>query len=692
MTKRLYVLFILGCFYVQVAESAVENREPASTVTPVTVKALHDELLSKLNTSPEESLKLAKEALNICKSLDHKHCMAQSLNLLGHVKKLMGDYQGALKCLNQALAIGSGVNRGLSLTNIGLIYYYQGDNQKALEYHEKAYQVYDSLKDEPKKAASLTNIGLSYFELADYEKAIAHYLISLGIKEKLNRDIGNVLNNIGNVYKKVGNDSVALKYFSDALQAHQSKGKKREEAYSLTHLGMVYLERGDYTMAVQYHQEALKIREALSDIKGTANSLNNLGNSYLQMGNLEAAEKHFMMSLALNETLNSKKEMATSYLSLGKVYAQYGYSTRAIENLNKVKEIALAGSDIETMVAAQACLANIYQEAGRYEEALEAYNVYMQWKDSLSAARNNKEIFRLQKRHELDRKEKEIALLQKDKALQASELNRVRIIIYGASVAFLFVMILIAIVFRNRARADKAKALLHEKNEQLSRQKILELMKDQQLKSIQENIKGQETEKRRIAKELHDGLGATLSSIKLRLANTGKNLQEDEKQTLLNILDRSCEEVRTISHHLIPPALSVLDFVDLLKNYVDEIAALYNLHISAKFFPEEELNMLREATQTEIYRIVQELLNNVVKHARASKVSLQLLHHEQHINLLMEDNGVGFEYINKNGGIGLLNIRSRVELLQGNFDIDSKQGRGTIVNIDLLDVDKAISK
>ena len=241
-------------------------------------------------------------------------------------------------------------------------------------------------------------------------------------------------------------------------------------------------------------------------------------------------------------------------------------------------------------------------------------------------------------------------------------------------------------------RNKQKTSIIIEKNEEINRQRISELFKEYEIKAIRANINGQENERKRIAEELHDGIGGTLSSIKLSLANSlGQPHSQERVTKVMNAIDELCYEIRTISHNLIPPNFKNTAFVDLLNQYFEDFRARYEIELNIAQYPNNELNEIPLNYQVELYRIIQEALTNIVKHAQADTVEIQLIRHDNYVNLIIEDNGVGFEDLPESGGIGLRNMHSRVHALQGNFEIDSKIGRGTIINIDLqLKSDKTL--
>jgi signal transduction histidine kinase len=200
----------------------------------------------------------------------------------------------------------------------------------------------------------------------------------------------------------------------------------------------------------------------------------------------------------------------------------------------------------------------------------------------------------------------------------------------------------------------------------------------------------QDQERKRIAQDIHDSLGSILSAAKLKLSalkesqSSLSNEQTENYLTTLQLLDEAAAELRSISHNIMPATLSKLGLIAALKNLSNTISSHSGLQIN--FTSHDFAERIPEQTEMSIYRIVLELINNIVKHAQANKVTIQLIKYPDYINLSVEDNGRGFDYKNallEKRGIGLGNILSRVDYLKGKMNVDSVPGRGTTVILDV---------
>jgi len=201
-------------------------------------------------------------------------------------------------------------------------------------------------------------------------------------------------------------------------------------------------------------------------------------------------------------------------------------------------------------------------------------------------------------------------------------------------------------------------------------------------------IQGQEIERGRMAKDLHDGLGGMLSGIKLNLSSMKGNMviQEADAQLFTRSifqLDNAITEMRRVAHNMMPEALMRFGLVEALQDFCDGINESDELKI--KFTPLGRKKPLEKSTEVILYRIVQELTNNAMKHAAAKSIFVQLNTHDRGITLTVEDDGKGFDssVLSEKKGAGFHNVQSRVDYLKGSFTVDSVPGKGTSIIVEI---------
>lgn len=249
---------------------------------------------------------------------------------------------------------------------------------------------------------------------------------------------------------------------------------------------------------------------------------------------------------------------------------------------------------------------------------------------------------------------------------------------YFAGIDFFVIAFLIEIIalsgmlaYRVKLMQGVSEKLLIEKN----------LIQQQRTQAV---LEAEERERIRIARDLHDGVGQTLAAARMTLGNyvSQKKIESPEMQNSLNLLEDGIKEIREISHNMMPSSLTKFGLSSALKQFTNKINALGKIEIELQIVGFKERS--DEKIELVLYRIVQEIISNIIKHAEAKKVSIELVRHDDELILIIEDDGRGFDTAKtENHGIGLKNIATRVEYLNGNVNFDSSIGKGTSVVIEI---------
>lgn len=227
--------------------------------------------------------------------------------------------------------------------------------------------------------------------------------------------------------------------------------------------------------------------------------------------------------------------------------------------------------------------------------------------------------------------------------------------------------------------------LVNEEN-QKTKAAIAFEKQNQEIAKLEALIDGEEKERRRIAQELHDGLNGDLSAIKYRLSaleESGLSAIDTENLTkVIDMIDESCAQVRSISHNLMPSSILDYGLIETVKEYCVKINSSDNFKIDFQFFG--NYIALSKKTETVIYRIVQELVANILKHSKATEAMIQFNYREEELFITVEDNGIGFDKNKTPNGIGHKNIQTRVDFLNAQLDVDtSSAGTSYTIAIDL---------
>jgi len=276
--------------------------------------------------------------------------------------------------------------------------------------------------------------------------------------------------------------------------------------------------------------------------------------------------------------------------------------------------------------------------------------------------------------------EKKERVLTEQKLLIEKESRRKTQIVIG--LVALSIALLIGVVFFKKRLKDQT--TISTQKGTLQQNKIDKLQQKNKLQALQSMIEGQEAERFRIAKDLHDSLGGLLSTVKSHFTNIQKEIKAPKSNMsdkTNSLIDEACEEVRRISHKMVPHAIGISGLKGAIED-LGESLKLEGYHITMEI---DELPKIESTKQVILYRLIQEIISNISKHSNAKFVLLQLLAHKHELSLIIEDDGKGFDYnqaINQ-GANGLININSCIEFLDGTINWDSELNKGTTININL---------
>lgn len=324
-------------------------------------------------------------------------------------------------------------------------------------------------------------------------------------------------------------------------------------------------------------------------------------------------------------------------------------------------------------------LSKAHNELENFQDAFTYVKMYSLLHDSILNRDRIEAVNNLTFKYETRQKNNEIELLNKNNEIVLQRNDMQKRALYVLAVGLLLLMVTLYFIVQYYRQRIKATRIINQQREEINVRKINDLENDVKIKSMQSMIEGQELERERIAKDLHDSLGGLLSTIKLQFekAKSKKQLAKEnlDYNNAQELLDTAVDEVRIISRNLQPGSLRNMGLVaatnDLINRYTGDTYP--DIHFQYYDVPEK----LNGMVSTSIYRIIQELFNNAIKYAKAKEIIIQLNKVEDEIVISFEDDGIGFDTNNPNPGMGLENIKSRVQYLKGNMQIDSEKDIGT---------------
>lgn len=508
----------------------------------------------------------------------------------------------------------------------GVLYIRKGQFKEGLEWYNKIYPKVERSKSVPMLAKLSNNIGLANLEMTRYEEAIRWFrkVISMPVKKNA-------------IIKLTASVNMAICFAN--------------------------IEKLD--SATKYCMLAIDLENKNPNLLVKANTFNILADIYRQKDDFANAEKAMLQSKEVRKTIGDPFYIISDLSQLASLYADMGRFKEGIAAAEEGLELAKKhGIDGQLSFAIHA-LWNNYIRSGDHKKAAELGMEYIGYMDSISNTASAKELTEWEVKYETEKKNQQI---QK----QHYQITIKNYWIMGS--IFLLLMVLLLSYFIFKSRSNRQRAILHEMD--LNQQTAL-------TKAI---IEAEESERNKISFNMHDGLGQYLSVIKMNLQSVKDKVSVDERTANVfdatqKMVDESITEMRSISHQIMPNEVMRKGLANALKDLIEKIDS-NRLKIIL------DVDSLSSAIDTDIqlviYRILQECINNVIKHSKADKLNIHISQHDNRLRATVQDNGVGFSTSRSDyDGIGLQSIQTRVKYLKGTLNIESQRDKGTEIHLDI---------
>ena len=567
------------------------------------------------------------------------------------------------------------------ITNYTYVLNLQGLYDSSLYYNLRSVELSKQINDSAYLAKTIFNTGTSYRVLGQYENAVKYYVEGQKLFSKINQPDGEalLLDLLQTLYCDMHQYERAVDYGEKAVALIRKLGNDESSlAVYLSNLGNSYGYINQYKKALGVYQESLTLSTKSNNRYAAATQLLNIGDAYLHLGEYEKMKQVYQESLNENRQLDSKENVVIALrglslyhqykkqFGLAKQYSEEALSLSMKEHLDKQRVLLLGNSG------------NIAFAMGDIEMGYH----YSRKRDALQDSLLNKSIqdktVELEKKFETEQKDLRIKQLEGEKKIQELTIGRKNtlnyVLIGGAST----ILVISLLSYRN-----------YKQKQKLQQQRIIELETEKHLAATEAVLKGEEQERTRLAKDLHDGLGGMLSGIKYSLNTmkgnlimTPENVQAFERS--MDMLDSSIKEMRRVAHNMMPEALVKFGLDTALKDFCNDINRSGALKVNYQSIGLEDA-VFEQTVSITIYRIVQELLNNTMKHAVAQNAIVQVSKTDNVLSVEVEDDGKGFDtaILKQVQGIGWINIQNRIEFLKGKLDVNSQPGKGTSVHIEL---------
>jgi len=488
-----------------------------------------------------------------------------------------------LKLIEKSVEISRTTNEPRHLAHsyysLGNYFFFNSRMDSCLSYLDKAYVHSEKINEPLLKSSILTTRGGAYNKLGAIILAISTQIEAKSILDKMDtlglskadtrkfKGQNLVLNNaLANLYNKTEDYEKAIEYYEGAYNAAVKMGALGNAGVILSNKGVLYIKMNRLEEGLRTLQKAkeMKMQGDLPS-RFIASSDLNIGVAHFEMGNYDKALVSYQESLEVSKINKSQRGIMEVLANRGVLYNAYGRVDEAKDDCENAKAIAIETNDSEYIIKACNCLYTAHNSLGNFKESLINHELYTKVKDSVFNEKNIRKVTQVGMQYEFDKKEADQQLVIEKKNLQQNRL-------LAGLVAFGVFALMLFIFFRKRLKYQKTIAL---QEQTLQQQKIIDLQQKNKLTAMNSMIEGQEIERLRIAKDLHDSLGGLLSTVKSHFSSIQKECDGLSEVPLAqktnHLIDEACIEVRRISHNMMPHALSLSGLDGAVQDIIDNL-------------------------------------------------------------------------------------------------------------------------
>lgn len=585
----------------------------------------------------------------------------------------------ALALYERTFAMANTLNndlyRGRALQYRAIVMHDLGRFAESIAGSNKALVYFQKIGFQKGIASTHNNIGNSYLYLADYQNALKYYLLARPYytKQQDYLSLVTILGNMGECYRQLGDNELMLEVARESYTCAIATGDSLEIANAAISMGSALNLNNQPDSSNYYLEKSLRIAESMSNNQVLFYALFDLADGLLKSGKPESGLPHARRALEVAGISENLYQQSGAYLLLGRILTQTSTdNNETLSALHKALSLATEIDAAEQRLLTLEALADFYEKKNLPDKSLPYRKAWIALNDSIYNTQKARQISELHTLYELEEKEQAIA---NEKLLNQKKDDEIRTRNLQTGVAISLALLAVSISWfvwksqRNKRKlAEQEAIILQQKNDAL-----LKEQNNIQLKSL---IEGQEEERKRLARELHDGLGGYLTSVHLKAQQLGTNKSDPGLlHEVTEMVATAGKEMRKISHALAPEGLIALGLPAALEHYTRKISTPT---CSITFETHGTAWVPADYSELTVYRIIQELLNNVLKHAGASEAFVSLSYLPEEMHVVVEDNGRGFNAESAmNEGHGLHHLKARLTFLNAAMDVVSQPGMGS---------------
>ncbi len=641
--------------------------------------------------SMEASIRYARQALRIARSIQDSAGISLAYVRIGMAYKRTARMDSAAWMAQQALGIAQrGAFRKTFMAAAMLlaeIHKDQGELDESLALVRMGLEISRLERDKEQEARFQNAIGLVLLKMGDPRAAMDALFKGLEIRKTLDntKELMESRLNIANLYFDMEQPKLAKAAFAEYLLTARLSGSRSALAKGMLNYGTALLVHEDHDEAIAYLDSARVLFTELKDDRNLAKALQNLADAARSMDRMDEAFAYANQAAAAFERSGSLEGASASFRTLARLSYEKGDIHKARELAQQALAKAQQGKLLKAEASSRELLAGFHRDLKEYDEAIRQYKAFIALKDSMINDQSVAELAasEMRERYNAERSLTEIQDLRMQNAQRAAQTERQRLlrnVFIGSAAVLLVLSVVLLRNLQHRKRLARQERTLYE-------QRMNDLMRQQEIRSLDAMMEGQERERDRIAKDLHDRLGSMLSAIKLQfsaLDDRIERLRSEQKERydhVFTLLDDAVGEVRRISHDMVRGSLAQFGLKGALEDLRSALTVPGKLEVELSIFGLEE--RIDRKLEIAAYRMVQECISNALKHAQANAITIQVTRSAGLLNIMVEDNGVGFDPAKATEGMGMGNLRHRAAEVNGAVRVDAHPGRGTSVSIDI---------
>ncbi len=542
---------------------------------------------------------------------------------------------------------------------LGVALHVNSKSMEAIPYYEESLRNFETLKDTLEIGKAHLNLAISYSAKEDFKQTIHHALLALDqFKLSMNESgEGRVYNLLGMIYSSQKEMAKALNYFHQYVALSKRAGDSVEVASAYNNLGNTYMQMNKIDSSLYFLHLGEQLNSSIGMERNNGAVYHNLGDIYLSRNDQTKALHYFNKSYNINKASNHKRLQATSLVNLATIESRKKLFQKAANYLNEALVLGKELNDFDVLNSAYKGLAMAENELGRPAEAYRLLKEAFVYQDSVNVNRNNSALMELQTRYETEKSTQKIKDLHQQTTIQELKLKQQRTLLIASLSLLLAVSFLAYFIYNQRRQKELQLKLKAE----LDLQKMALLSKEKLF-----------AERKRISNDLHDNIGSYLTFINTAMDDIEKD-QEGKVKQLKGLTSETIKELRKTVWLINKDAVSLEEFEIKLKDFFKHLSIL-QIKVSG-----QKTRVLNASQVTEVFRLIQEAVNNALKHSDASQIIVQLAASEEKLQVEVSDNGKGFDQRSNSDGFGLNTMRQRVEHIGGTFELKSESPGGTCI-------------